>query len=165
MATDHAVMLEWAARAYDGHPPPFTLEGLRAVYTAHAAPEAARQNAQNGQAAEIAELRREISALRQRVAKVERAAKAMVVATGQVLGEDLDELGARVKELEQRPRLLYRGVWAKDEEYVEGDCVTCAGSMWIAKARSCAVDPRQGPGLWQLCVKAGRDYRPGKEKP
>jgi hypothetical protein len=56
------------------------------------------------------------------------------------------------------PGLLFKGVYTQSESYVQGDVVSCGGSMWYAKA-----DEPGKPGAdhdgWQLCVKHGRDRR------
>ena len=54
---------------------------------------------------------------------------------------------------------IYRGVYEK-KQYLHGDNVTFGGSMWTAKR-----DTEQSPpgDDWQLCVRRGRDARPGQE--
>lgn len=56
------------------------------------------------------------------------------------------------------PWPLYRGVYHKGQEYVAGDSVTWAGSLWIALEPT-SSQPGSGDG-WQLSTKRGRD---GKE--
>jgi len=52
---------------------------------------------------------------------------------------------------------VYVGVWKDGEFYDEGDCVTFAGSMFIAQTDTTAK-PEDGQD-WKLCVKRGRDAR------
>jgi hypothetical protein len=68
------------------------------------------------------------------------------------------DFGSRLRTLECRPRLLYRGVYRDDQHYEPGDAVTYGGSTWIAHE---ATQARPGDGAtpWQLAVKAGRDGR------
>lgn len=51
-----------------------------------------------------------------------------------------------------------RGVWseAKAAEYVRGDAVTWAGSLWIAQ-KDAPGKPDTADGGWRLAVKRGRD--------
>lgn len=52
---------------------------------------------------------------------------------------------------------IYRGVFSNGDDYVRGDVVTCAGSLWLALA-----DTRAKPGSsedWRLIAKKGRDGR------
>jgi hypothetical protein len=74
------------------------------------------------------------------------------------------ELGGRLDALEARPRMLYQGVWDAGTSYVPGDSVTRSGSLWMALAASVGADPKDSPGFWQLCCKAGRDRRPAPAK-
>lgn len=53
---------------------------------------------------------------------------------------------------------LYRGVFREGEKYVEGDCVTWNGSMFVARVAT-EAKPETSKD-WQLAVKRGRD---GKE--
>lgn len=61
----------------------------------------------------------------------------------------------RLKALESRPVLSYRGVWKADQDYLAGNLVTHSGSMF-----HCHKQTREKPGesdAWQLCVKRGAD--------
>jgi hypothetical protein len=59
------------------------------------------------------------------------------------------------------PRITYRNVFEAGKEYSEGDAVTYAGSLWIARAVTRAT-PGAGATPWQLAVKKGADGREGK---
>lgn len=68
---------------------------------------------------------------------------------------DLESLIDRVKSLETRPVMEYRGVWKSDDNYRPGDLVTHAGSMHY-----CWSPTKGKPGEckdWQMCVKKGKD--------
>ena len=66
---------------------------------------------------------------------------------------DLDE---RLRKVETKRAMAYRGVWSPDDDYSAGDFVTDAGSMW-----HCYEATRSRPGdtarAWVLAVKKGRD--------
>lgn len=67
------------------------------------------------------------------------------------------KLEERIKALESRPVMEYRGVWKADEDYRPGDLVTDHGSMFY-----CSAPTRDRPAstdAWQLCVKRGADGR------
>ena len=102
-------------------------------------------------------MRREFATIKQRLRPVEK----LVV----LLNRAATATEAKVKALEARPSLEYRGVWAATENYSEGAAVTRNGSIFIAKAASKGADPRDSPGVWQLAVKSGRDGRNGKDAP
>lgn len=61
-------------------------------------------------------------------------------------------LESRVKELEARPALVYRGVWNADEEYREGNFVSDHGSLWHCKYLVTHSRPRESPA-WVLVAK------------
>ena len=63
---------------------------------------------------------------------------------------------ARIKMLEARPTLEYKGLWNEGESYGEGAAVTHNGSVWICKTACHGVEPGTDP-RWQLAVKKGRD--------
>jgi hypothetical protein len=66
-------------------------------------------------------------------------------------------LHARIKALEERPTIEYKGVFEAGVTYHKGECVTHAGSLWIAK-HDTMLKPDEHDGRdWQLCVKRGRD--------
>lgn len=64
---------------------------------------------------------------------------------------------------------IYRGIWEETKAYDVGDTVTLGGSLWYAKEASTGVRPNEhvgkGAGVWQMCVKHGRDGREGKAGP
>ena len=65
---------------------------------------------------------------------------------------------ARIKMLEARPTLEYKGLWNADESYAEHAAVTHNGCVWISKAPSHGIEPGSDP-RWQLAVRKGRDAR------
>jgi hypothetical protein len=69
------------------------------------------------------------------------------------------QLETRVAELEQRPGIDYRGIWAEQTLYGEGQFVTHGGSMWHAKSASISRRPGSDPSAWVLVVKRGNDGR------
>jgi hypothetical protein len=74
------------------------------------------------------------------------------------LGERTAGLEARIKTLESRPVLEYRGVWKADEDYRPGDLVTHGGSLHYCWAPVRGSRPGESDS-WQLCVKRGADGR------
>lgn len=74
------------------------------------------------------------------------------------LNDRCGALEARIKALEERPALQYRGVWSPDEAYACGDLVTHDGSMFHCWEATQGGRPAQ-TDAWQLCVKRGRDAR------
>jgi len=73
----------------------------------------------------------------------------------------IELLQERVRQLEAKPQLRYRDVWAADVQYEAGDCVTQSGSMWVSKGRNSNTRPGSSD-IWKLAVKAGRDSRDRK---
>ncbi|MBB3972516.1 carbohydrate-binding family V/XII protein [Hansschlegelia beijingensis] len=66
-------------------------------------------------------------------------------------------LEARIKALEERPALEYRGVWDGALLYSKGNVVTDGGSMWFCNRETKA---RPGSsGCWTLAVKKGADAK------
>lgn len=59
------------------------------------------------------------------------------------------------------PVIIDRGVWSEGKEYVAGDAVTWAGSVWIAQ-KDTSGKPDGGDG-WRLSVKRGRDGKDGRD--
>lgn len=57
--------------------------------------------------------------------------------------------------------MLYRGVYDMDRKYEPGDCVTWAGSMWVAKAETVSK-PGTDP-TWQLSAKRGQEGKAGRD--
>ena len=67
----------------------------------------------------------------------------------------MQPLHDRIKELEGRPQIEYKGVWRCGEVYPVASLVTHAGSMWFATNQTNAK-PGSGPGCgWSLSVKSG----------
>lgn len=75
--------------------------------------------------------------------------------SGEALNADLER---RLKALEERPALQYKGVWQHDATYPIGTFITHNGSVWYADIASKAVKPGDG-NVWSLAVKHGRDLR------
>jgi len=72
-------------------------------------------------------------------------------------GATLAAMEARLKAVEKKPLMRYRGVWKAEVRYDEGDVATLGGSMWHA---DCSTTARPGTSDdWTLCVKRGRDGR------
>ncbi|MHC2373367.1 chitodextrinase [Bradyrhizobium diazoefficiens] len=63
-------------------------------------------------------------------------------------------LKERIKELESRPTLCYRGIWDASRTYQPGSFVTHSGSVWHADVQSTGIRPGEG-GFWKLAVKRG----------
>ena len=79
-----------------------------------------------------------------------------------VLREKFDGLEQRVAALEQQPRgLKYAGVYREGETYLQNECVTHKGSLWICLDKTGLRPDESGEATraWQLCVKRGRDAR------
>lgn len=70
--------------------------------------------------------------------------------------QKIEALERRIAQLEQRPEMVYTGVFDPSRIYREGQVVTESGSMWCARRHD--PGPIPGPG-WTLCVKRGRDSR------
>jgi hypothetical protein len=68
-------------------------------------------------------------------------------------------MDARVKALEAKPAMEYRGTWTAEQTYSPGDCVTDHGSIWHChrQATSAAQRPGTSPPHWQLACKKGAD--------
>lgn len=86
-------------------------------------------------------------------------------ALGPVLREALAErdqritiLERRLSEIEARPVLRDGGVYSSKHSYREGDCVTHAGSLWVAQRATNGIKPGTSE-TWRLAVKKGRDAR------
>jgi hypothetical protein len=80
------------------------------------------------------------------------------------LESEVKTLKAKVKTLEARPQVNYRGVYRDGETYPAGSLATHAGSMWYANSRT-TERPGNGPSTgWTLAVKSGsfngRDNHP-----
>ena len=74
---------------------------------------------------------------------------------GAFLGKIVKPLEQRVSELEARPELRYIGVWSKEEQYVEGNCVTHDGNIFVCVAPKTKAKP--GPSAaWRLAVRGAR---------
>jgi hypothetical protein len=70
-------------------------------------------------------------------------------------GATLAAMEARLKAVEQKPAMKYRGVWKSEARYDAGDITTDGGSMWHCN-RSTMARPGTS-GDWTLAVKRGRD--------
>ena len=55
--------------------------------------------------------------------------------------------------------MQYAGVWNPERAYYANDCVTCEGSMWVARREVREVRPGTDAGAhaWTLAVKRGKD--------
>lgn len=64
------------------------------------------------------------------------------------------------------PRIVDKGVYRAENEYVKGDGVTWGGSFFIAQCDTPEGKPEDGNKSWRLSVKRGRDGKdgsPGKD--
>jgi hypothetical protein len=91
-----------------------------------------------------------------------RIAERLMPLSAQIDGlkSEVRELKSQVRELEEGG-IRYCGVYQRSTDYRRGDCVTYAGSMWVAIT---ATRPMEAPGkaeCWQLAVKHGRDADAG----
>jgi len=68
-------------------------------------------------------------------------------------------LAKRLKELEARDVVPYKGTWATDDTYGRGDFTTHDGSLWIARRDCTGRRPGDDPSAWTLVCKRGRDGR------
>jgi hypothetical protein len=73
------------------------------------------------------------------------------------------DIERRLRALEDRPTMEYKGVWLENTPYAPGNVVTSGGSMWY-----CNIATRSEPGVghsrdWTLCVKRGREGRGRRE--
>ena len=60
------------------------------------------------------------------------------------------------------PFQRFTGVYQDGKSYTQGDTVTWAGSTWHCQEAT-ATKPGDGSKSWQLCVKRGRDGKDGLE--
>ena len=102
---------------------------------------------------------------RRRPASAQRKAFAKILADA-LLDELLTMLPLMIqREVDARvakfPQLRHVGVWDADRQYHEQECVTCDGSMWVARRDLKVIKPGTdaGAGAWQLVVKRGKDGR------
>lgn len=66
----------------------------------------------------------------------------------------VNQLAARIVQLEQRPAVAWRGIWREGTAYQEASLVTHAGALWIAE-RSTDVRPGTTDSNWRMIVKSG----------
>ena len=59
------------------------------------------------------------------------------------------------------PVTIHRGVYKADATYARGDCVTWAGSSWIAQRDTNPGEKPEASDAWLLSVKRGRDGKDG----
>ncbi len=67
---------------------------------------------------------------------------------------DRADIDARLKALEERPTLAYRGVFASNVLYREGSLVSRQGGLWLAEHET-RSQPGNGDSSWRLIVKSG----------
>jgi len=80
----------------------------------------------------------------------------------ELLGADLGAIDRRLDALEARPTMKYVGVHQRGTTYQPGECVTSAGSLWIA-SRVTTGQPGEPESGFTLAVKRGKDGRDGKD--
>jgi hypothetical protein len=104
---------------------------------------------------------KEVAALHQRVAALERLIGGLTKATGDALRRIRTEGRAHILgEVEKRGYLSHKGVWASDQAYPAGAVVTDHGSVWCAVTR---CEPGERPArapAWRLMAK-GEGKMPG----
>ncbi|WP_423415554.1 hypothetical protein RLW55_03225 [Hyphomicrobium sp. B1] len=85
--------------------------------------------------------------------------KAETSATAELLVLRLREAEARIAQLEAAPKLEYVGVYVSSRNYVPGQFVTYAGSLWHCNA---PTGGKSGfdKSCWTLAVKRGVDAKP-----
>src|SRR5688500_6644692 len=95
-----------------------------------------------------------------RVANLEMKCGALALSLGRSNPEgavELEALVKRLRALEERPTLRYRGTWNPETQSNEGDVLTFQGSAWF-----CNRATRSRPGTnddFTLMVKRGKDAR------
>lgn len=68
--------------------------------------------------------------------------------------------GAEVRKKLELPVMIYRGVFSPGD-YLPGDTVTWAGSLWHCDESTCDKPGESGSKGWRLAVKRGRDGKDG----
>ncbi|MCV4343241.1 phage portal protein [Pseudomonas capsici] len=68
--------------------------------------------------------------------------------------------GAEIRKRLDLPVMIYRGVFSPGE-YLPGDTVTWAGSLWHCDESTCDKPGELGSKGWRLAVKRGRDGKNG----
>jgi hypothetical protein len=96
----------------------------------------------------------EIAALKARVAELEGG-------TGIAQRVETASLEARVRALEARPSLVYKGVWDAAAVYNRGMFVTKGGAVWHSEVDGNRGVPPPAP-QWKLAVKKGSDGKDAK---
>jgi hypothetical protein len=130
-----------------------------------------RWQRENAAAADAADYRtKEVAALRQRVAAIERIigpngkrlVQCVAAATGDALRQvRLEERAHAAAELEKRGFVSYHGVWDEAAEYPRGALVTQGGSAWVALTPAeKGLRPGKAPA-WRLAVKGLDGKGPG----
>ena len=105
-------------------------------------------------------LKEALDGLSKRIDTIEQS-QGVKAAVGSAPDPRIDELERRLKTIEDRGTLEYKGVWAEGQGYSKGECVTQDGSIWICKGYHVRSKPGTDPTLWQLAVKRGKDGRDG----
>lgn len=79
---------------------------------------------------------------------------------GRTLTLSLQNEEVKVTHQLQLATMIYRGVFKEGETYVQGDCVTWAGSLFHCNAET-THKPGEGASAWTLAAKRGRDGKDG----
>jgi hypothetical protein len=119
-----------------------------------------RWQSEDAAAAAAADYRvKEVAALRQRVAALERGVRpggplcrAIGEVVGKLTGQVQRELAKRIKQLEDR-QLTFKGVHEPGQHYALGSLVVKSGGLWC-----CTAPTSDTPGKsnsWTLAVKSG----------
>lgn len=81
-----------------------------------------------------------------------RALKFAIAHPDSEAAQKLDELFERMVATLHEPRMKYRGIWQRSDEYQRGDTVTHSGALW----HCCTSDTTEKPGTgegWQMMHK------------
>jgi hypothetical protein len=79
-------------------------------------------------------------------------------AIGKFIADTLKPIQKRIAALEQQTRLKYVGPWKPARDYLPGEFVSYAGSIWHCKQHT-GTRPNKCPEAWTLAVKSGRDAK------
>lgn len=90
-----------------------------------------------------------------RIAEIERLKDGGV---DDAISVQLIQLQTRIKSLEARPAMIYKGSWKSDLSYDEGNMATHHGSLWHANEQSRGMPPGASD-KWTLVAKRGADGR------
>jgi len=99
-----------------------------------------------------------VVALAKGLAPFVREATAPLEARNAMNEQRIAELEGQIIKLEQRPTMVYRGVYDPARTYFVGDFITDGGSLWHCNHACTGVRPPDEK-CWTLAVKHGRDAK------